>query len=66
MRLIPRWLSAWGIGGYAVFLVGAVAEVLGVHIGLVCTIAGGLFEVALGFWLLVRGFEPDTDVRGTR
>jgi hypothetical protein len=23
-----------------------------------CTIAGGLFEVVLGFWLLIKGLEP--------
>ena len=56
-RLIPRWLSVWGVAGYVIFLVGAVAEIFGVHIGLICTIAGGLFEVVLGFWLLIKGFE---------
>jgi hypothetical protein len=59
IRLIPRWLSAWGVIGYAVFLAGAVAEIFGIHIGLMCTIAGGLFEVTLGFWLLIKGFEPE-------
>ena len=66
IRLIPRWLSAWGVVGYGMFLVGAVAEVFGIHIGLMCTIAGGLFEVALGFWLLIKGFEPEASGRGTR
>ena len=47
IRLIPRWLSLWGVVGYGVFLVGAVAEIFGVHIGLMCTIPGGLFEVVL-------------------
>jgi hypothetical protein len=56
-RLIPRWLSGWGVGGYAIFLAGAIAEIFGVHIGLACTVAGGLFEVMLGFWLLIKGFE---------
>jgi hypothetical protein len=59
IRLIPRWLSLWGVVGYGVFLVGAVAEIFGVHIGLMCTIAGGVFEVVLGFWLLIKGFEPE-------
>jgi hypothetical protein len=59
IRLIPPWLSVWGVLGYAIFLVGAVGEIFGVHIGLVCTIAGGLFEVVLGFWLLIKGFEPE-------
>jgi hypothetical protein len=66
MRLVPRWLSAWGVVGYGVFLVGAIAEVCGTHIGMACTVAGGLFEVALGFWLLIKGFDAENDGRGTR
>jgi len=57
-RLIPRWLSAWGVAGYVVFLAGAAAEIFGVQVSLLTSIPGGLFEVALGFWLLTRGFEP--------
>lgn len=60
IRLIPRWLSAWGVVGYVIFLTGAIAEIFGIHIGLVCTIAGGLFEVTLGFWLLI--VSPDRRV----
>lgn len=59
IRLLPRWLSAWGVGGYAMFLVGAIAEIFGLRIGLICTVAGGLFEVMLGFWLLIKGFESE-------
>jgi len=59
IRLLPRWLSAWGVVGYAMFLVGAIAEIFGLHIGLICTVAGGLFEVMLGFWLLIKGFESE-------
>jgi hypothetical protein len=59
VRLIPRWLSVWGVVGYGMFLFGAIAEIFGSHIGLMCTIAGGLFEVLLGFWLIFKGFEPE-------
>ena len=27
---------------------------------LVLLIPGGLFELALGFWLLIKGFQPET------
>ena len=30
--LIPRCLSAWGLIGYAIFVVGAVAELFGIHV----------------------------------
>ena len=58
-RLIPRYLAGWGGIGYALFLAGAIAEILGIHIGLMLSIPGGLFELALGFWLLIKGFEPE-------
>jgi hypothetical protein len=58
-RLIPRFLAGWGVIGYAIHMMGAGAEIFGTHISLVLLIPGGLFEVALGIWLLVRGFAPE-------
>ena len=31
--------------------------IFGIHIGLLLTIPGGLFELALAFWLLIKGFN---------
>lgn len=36
-----------------------VAEIFGIHIGLVLLIPGGLCELALGFWLIIKGFQSD-------
>lgn len=58
VRLLPRFLAGWGAIGYAIHLVGAVGEILGFPISLVLLIPGGLFEVALALWLIIRGFEP--------
>lgn len=58
-RLIPRFMAIWGLIGYVILVVGTIAEIFGIHIGLMLTIPGGLFEVALGFWLLIKGFEPE-------
>ena len=58
-RLIPRFLSVWGLIGYAVFLAGAIAEIFGIHIGVLPSIPGGLFELVLSFWLLIKGFQPE-------
>jgi hypothetical protein len=65
-RLVPAWLSLWGlIGGILVLALGAV-EVGGiavpgeVHGLLVAPI--GLNEMVLAIWLIVRGFDP----RGVR
>jgi hypothetical protein len=58
-RLIPRFLAAWGFIGYALFLAGAIAEIFGMHIGVMLSIPGGLFELAVGLWLLIKGFQPE-------
>lgn len=50
-KLLPRFLSVWGFVGYAIFLVGAVLELLGFNFSLILSIPGGLFEVAFGVWL---------------
>jgi hypothetical protein len=62
-RLIPRFLSVWGLIGYAIFMTGAVAEICGVHIGLICSIPGGLFELAVGIWLISRASSPRLTAR---
>ena len=55
-RIVPRGLAIAGVIGYAIHLTGAVAEILGLHIGLVFSLPGGIFELALGFWLIAKGF----------
>ncbi|GAA3388685.1 DUF4386 domain-containing protein [Cryptosporangium minutisporangium] len=57
-RWVPNWLAIWGFAGYALFATGAVAELMGVSVGLVLAIPGGLFEFAFGLLLLARGFAP--------
>jgi hypothetical protein len=58
-RLIPRFLSISGLIGYPILMVGAIAEVFGIHIGLVLTIPGMFFELVLPFWLLTKGFQSE-------
>ena len=57
-RLTPRSLSILGLIGYPILAAGAIAELFAIHIGLILTIPGGLFELALAFWLLIKGFNP--------
>jgi hypothetical protein len=59
IRLIPRFLAVWGIVGYGVLLVGTISEIFGVHIGLLLSIPGGVFEIVLPFWLFFKGFQPE-------
>jgi len=58
-RLIPRFLSIWGLVGYAILMAGTIAEIFGIHIGVMLSIPGGVFEVGLGFWLIIKGFQPE-------
>ena len=63
-RLIPGWLAISGLIGYACLMTGSIAEILGIHIGLIAglpplTIPGFFFELVLPFWLIIKGFRPE-------
>jgi hypothetical protein len=61
-RLIPRWLSVWGIGGAVLLMVAAVLLIFGVispmspgQVALAVPI--GVQEMVLAVWLIVKGFD---------
>ncbi len=56
-QLVPRLVAVWGLVGYALLLCGAVVEVLGVDLALLFSIPGGLWEMFIGAWLIVKGFR---------
>ena len=56
-RLVPRLLSVWGLLGYIIFMVGTTAEMFGFAIGVILAIPGGLFELGLSLWLILKGFD---------
>jgi hypothetical protein len=58
-RLIPRWLAVSGLIGYPILMAGAIAEIFGIHIGVMLTIPGMFFELVLPFWLFSKGFQPE-------
>ena len=57
-KLVPRPLAVWGLVGYAIIFCGMVSEVMGSGLGLASSIPGGLWEVFIGVWLIVKGFSP--------
>ena len=57
-RLVPRFLAIWGLVGYAIILCGSVLEVLGFNLQTIHAIPGGLWELFIGVWLTVKGFNP--------
>jgi Domain of unknown function (DUF4386) len=56
-QLVPRILGVWGLLGYAVILGGSVLEVVGFNLHSLHTIPGGLWELFIGVWLIVKGFS---------
>lgn len=58
-RLIPRFLAISGVIGYLFLMAGTIAEIFGIHIGLMLTIPGMFFELVLPFWLFFKGFQPE-------
>jgi hypothetical protein len=55
-NLVPRFLAVYGLAGYAIFLAGAILEILGHNVGVALSIPGGLFEIAFGILLIAKGF----------
>src|SRR5215207_4132921 len=61
-KLVPRWLAIWGLLGYATILVGMVSAVMGSGLGDLFSLPGGLWEVFMGGWLIVKGFNASAFV----
>ena len=55
-RIVPAFMAVYGLAAYAVFLAGAILEILGHNVGVALSIPGGLFEIAFGVLLLAKGF----------
>jgi hypothetical protein len=56
-KLVPRLFSVWGFIGYIIFIVGTILELFGYDVGVLLSIPGGLFEVSLSVWLIIKGFN---------
>lgn len=56
-RLIPRWLSVWGLAGAVLYLAAPLSTMFGAALGfLMAPLA--LQELVLALWLIVKGFTP--------
>ena len=64
-RLIPGWLALSGLIGYVCLAAGCIAEIFGLHIGLLLTVPGLFFELVLPIWLFIKGFQPEAYAQGT-
>ena len=61
-RLVPRWLSVWGLVAAISYLVGVVLAVYGTDpvssTETVLDLPMAVQEMVLAVWLLIRGFRP--------
>ena len=56
-KLVPQFFIIWGFIGYVSFLGGSMLEILGFNLQLLHTLPGGLWEMSIGVWLIVKGFH---------
>jgi len=56
-KLVPQFFVIWGFIGYVSFLLGSMLEILGFNLQLLHTLPGGLWEMSIGVWLIVKGFN---------
>jgi hypothetical protein len=56
-KLVPQFFIVWGFIGYVSFLIGSMLEILGFNLQLLHTLPGGLWEISIGVWLIVKGFN---------
>ena len=64
-RLIPRWISAWGFIGASVSIVSGILVTLGISsstVGFIVDLAAGVQELALAFYLIIKGFREPVGV----
>jgi len=57
-KLVPRPMSVWGFIGYMIFILGTILALFGYSVDVLLDIPGGLFEIFLSIWLIVKGFNP--------
>ena len=56
-KLLPAWLAVWGLVGYAIILGGMLSALFGSGLGDLSSLPGGLWEMFVGVWLIVKGFN---------
>ena len=61
-RLVPRWLSTWGLVGAALYIVAPLGSMFGLSLG-VFMAPLALQEMVMAVWLIARGFAPVPTLR---
>ena len=56
-RLVPRWLSTWGLAGAALYIVAPVGSMFGLSLGFFMAPLA-LQEMVMAVWLIAKGLNP--------
>lgn len=56
-RLVPRWISGWGIGGAVLYLASGLFAVFSRDHGILMAPLG-VQEMVMAVWLVTKGFSP--------
>jgi hypothetical protein len=63
-RLVPRWLSAWGLAGAVLYLVPPVASMFGLTVGVLMAPLA-IQEMVMAAWLIAKGFSEAPVLAGS-
>ena len=55
-RLVPRWLSAWGLVGAVLYIVPALGSMFGLSLGVLMAPLA-VQEMVMAVWLIAKGFN---------
>jgi Domain of unknown function (DUF4386) len=66
-RLVPRWLSIWGLAGAVPILAWNLSGMFGIDLsaGMILALPIILNEIVLGIWLILKGFQPSALAPGS-
>ena len=56
-KLIPRWLSIWGLIGAPLVFISVILVIFGYEPSIILGAQMGLNEIVLGLWLIIKGFN---------
>jgi hypothetical protein len=58
-RLVPRWLSTWGLVGAVLYIVPPLGSMFGLSLGVLMAPLA-VQEMVMAVWLIAKGFNPST------
>jgi hypothetical protein len=57
IKIVPRWLSGWGLLGAVLLLARGLSMIFGLNPGVILTLPIWVQEMAFAVWLIVKGFN---------